>query len=232
MCLARLDTNTNTTSSTNSNSNSNTNASRLVYLARLLLCIQAGHSVHCTLPSPAKQLPSDSSNPSTNTNTNKFQVQRQQQKLETRSKSHKRPLQMFLKSLHAYFWVFSSREATSRVPLTDTSDANILPSNEKDNLLSRNHLLRKLFALIHTMSHSEMIFQYRTSLIILATLGTREKQRFRMSALYVPGQTAPVEIFLTVRTFHFATCNSILRGGTSAGFHELFFGAPSYCRSS
>ena len=63
MCLARPDTNTNTTSSTNSNSNSNTNASRLVYLARLLLCIQAGHSVHCTLPSPAKQLPSDSSNP-------------------------------------------------------------------------------------------------------------------------------------------------------------------------
>ena len=161
-----------------------------------------------------------------------LKVQRQQQKLETRSKSHKRPLQMFLKSLHAYFWVFSSREATSRVPLTDTSDAKILPSNEKDNLLSRNHLLRKLFALIHTMSHSEMVFQNRTSFIILATLGTREKQRFCMSALYMPGQTAPVEIFLTVSTFHFATCNNILRGGTSAGFHELFSGAPSYCRSS
>ena len=42
---------------------------------------------------------------------------------------------MFLKSLHAYLGDFSSREATSRVPLTDTSDANILPSNEKDNLL-------------------------------------------------------------------------------------------------
>ena len=139
---------------------------------------------------------------------------------------------MFLKSLLAYFWVFSSREANSIVPLTDPSNANILPSNEKDHLLPTNHLLRKLFALIHTMSHSEMVFQNRTSFIILATLGTREKQRFCMSALYVPGQTAPVEIFLTVSTFHFATCNSILRGGTSAGFHELFSGAPSYCRSS
>ena len=139
---------------------------------------------------------------------------------------------MFLKSLLPFFWVFISQEANSRVPLTDTSDANILPSNEKDHLLPTNHLLRKLFALIHTMSHSEMVFQNRTSFIILATLGTREKQRFCMSALYVPGQTAPVEIFLTVSTFHFATCNSILRGGTSAGFHELFFGALSYCRSS
>ena len=31
-------------------------------LAMLLLCIQAGHSVHCTLPSPGKQGRSDSSN--------------------------------------------------------------------------------------------------------------------------------------------------------------------------
>ena len=160
-----------------------------------------------------------------------IKVQRQQ-KLETRSKSQKRPLQMFLKSLLAYFWVFSSREANSIVPLTDPSNANILPSNEKDHLLPTNHLLRKLFALIHTMSHSEMVFQNRTSFIILATLGTREKQRFCMSALYVPGQTAPVEIFLTMRTFHFATCNNILRGGTSAGCHVLFSGALSYCRSS
>ena len=76
---------------------------------------------------------------------------------------------MFLIFLLAYFCVFSSREANSIVPLTDPSNANILPSNEKDHLLPTNHLLRKLFALIHTMSHSKMVFQNRASFIILAT---------------------------------------------------------------
>ena len=98
-------------------------------------------------------------------------------------------------------------------------------------------LLSKLFALIHAMGHSEMVFQDWPAFIILATLRTVIKQWFSMGPLYMPGQTGWMENLFTVGTFHFTTWNRLsstwkfLREGTFGGFHAQFVDAPSYCRS-